>query len=61
MGDRGRRVGGIKEHGWCFAALSSLIDESGPRGALKANRYSFFSTPSFFFLTVCFVADSGKM
>lgn len=43
---RGRGRGREKEHGWCFAALSFLIDESGPRGALKANRYFFL--PIFF-------------
>lgn len=58
MGERERE----KKHGWCFAALSFLIDESGPRGALKANRYSFFSLffSLSFFLTVRFVADSDK-
>lgn len=56
----GQGEAGEKEHGWCFAALSFLIDESGPRGALKANRYSFFP---FFFLDrpFRFVADSCKM
>lgn len=65
MGVEGRER--EKEHGWCFAARSFLIDESGPRGALKANRYSFFFLPPVFFLpivfflTVRFVADSDKM
>lgn len=61
---RGREGGREREreHCRCFA-LSFLIDESGPRGALKDNQYSFF--PLFFslsfFLTVRFVADSDKM
>ena len=63
-GEREREREREGEHGWCFAARSFLIDESGPRGALKANRYSFFPpcffSPYLFFLTVRFVADSDK-